>query len=150
MKKHEQEEVIEAVTQASAGVLLRQWIEVKKAFISYLYSSPLSPYSPVDSIFVRDEYQTDQGNLFHINLMLEIKMSELDEIQKKKIKDLIRTSIAEVVRLDEIDKLIEEGIVNSWQEVFHIKELGNRILSHTCDKRCQMRIGPGQGPENFK
>ena len=30
------------------------------------------------------------------------------------------------------------------------QELGKRILSHTCDKLCQIRIGPGQGPENFK
>ena len=49
LRRCKQEEIELAVTQSAAGLLLRLWIQVKKAFISYLYSSSTSPYFPVFS-----------------------------------------------------------------------------------------------------
>ena len=94
---------------------------MKKLFISYLYSSPSSPYFPVNSIFVRDEYKSDSENLFHIHLMLEILMDFLNESQKKKIENLIRASIADIVSLDEASNFIKEVILKSWEEVYEIR-----------------------------
>ena len=58
--------------QASAGLFLRNWQEVRKLFIDYIRKSPTSPYNKVLSIFARDEYQKDGGNLSHIYLILQV------------------------------------------------------------------------------
>ena len=126
LKKHEQEEVVNAVIQSSAGLLLHQWLEVKKLFINYLYSSPSSPYCPVDSIFVRDEFQSEQGNLFHIHLMLSIKMDLLDDVQREKIQEFIRASIADIVHIDEMEDFINNGILKLWEDVYDVRELGQK------------------------
>lgn len=82
----EQEEIKNSMSQAAAPLLLRNWMEVRKILIDYLYDSPLSPYAPVQAIFARDEYQGDAGNLPHIHMMLSMHMDSLSEERKKNQK----------------------------------------------------------------
>ena len=80
------------------SLLLRNWIEVRKLFLEYLYDSPTCPYAPVNAMFARDEYQSDVGNLPHIHMMLSIEIDSLNEDQQRKIDNLIRASIYDTVR----------------------------------------------------
>ena len=47
-----QAEIREAVTKAASTLLLRNWQEVSKLFVEYLYKSPSSPFGRVGGIFV--------------------------------------------------------------------------------------------------
>ena len=47
-------EIINGMHQLDSGLLLRNWMEVRKLFISYLCTSYDSPFHPSDAIFSRD------------------------------------------------------------------------------------------------
>ena len=56
----------------------------------------------------------------------------------------------EIVCSCDVQDLINEGILNSFQDVYKLQDLAKTILEHKCNKRCLRRIGDGEGPENFK
>ena len=63
---------------------------------------------------------------------------------------MVRASIVDIVRGDEVQNLIDEGILNEFSDVYRVQELAEDILSHRCNPRCLRRIGDGDGPDNFK
>ena len=65
--------------QSAGPLLLRNWMETRSILIQYLRGSPSSPYFPMDSIFVRDEFQELNGNLPHIHLMCSLKYKEMND-----------------------------------------------------------------------
>ena len=140
-----QAEVRHAVTQASSTLLLRNWQEVSKLFVEYLYKSPSSPFCRVGGIFVRYEYQKDAGNLSHIHLILQVKWDELTDEERQFMKDIIRASKNEIVRPSEVEKLIEEGIFKNWSDWAEMQGLAEKFLPHVCNERCQMRVSSSGG-----
>ncbi len=56
----------------------------------------------------------------------------------------------EIVTFDHIEKLISDGLLTCPEDIGCIVKDGWRKLKHTCGQRCLIRIGPGDGPENFK
>ena len=47
----EQSEIRRALHQSASGLVLRNWMEVRKIFLNYLFSSEDSPYHPTDAMF---------------------------------------------------------------------------------------------------
>lgn len=146
----EKNEIRQAVQQAAGPLILRNWLEVRKYFIEYLLKSPSSPYIDVGALFARDEYQAEVGNLPHIHLMLSINWEKLNQSQKDSINDLIRASVCNIVRHDEVDQLIEEGLLESVDDVEDVENDGKIILPHRCNQRCLVRVSDGDGPEAFR
>ena len=139
----EREEIEKAVLQASGGLLLRNWQEVCKLFLDYLRKSPSSPYRKVLSIFARNEYQKEVGNLSHIHLMLQIYWKLLNESQTAFVMDLIRASILDIVRSDEIESLINDGIFRCVEDHKAMVRDAESFLPHRCNSRCQAAVSPG-------
>ena len=54
LTSQENNEIKGALDQAASGLLLRNWMEVRKILIDYLYSSPSCPYAPLISFFSWD------------------------------------------------------------------------------------------------
>lgn len=140
----DRKEIKEAVLQASGVLLLRNWQEVCKLFIDYLRKSPSSPYKSVLSIFARNEYQKEVGNLSHIHLMLQIYWRLLNESQTAFVKDLIRASVLEIVRTSEVQTLLDEGIFKSMDDYQDMMKDARKFLPHICNPRCLARVGPDQ------
>ena len=92
----ERKEIQTSIMQASANLFLQNYMETRKIFVDYLYSSKKSPFYPVCSIFVRDEYQADKGNLPHMHMMIEVFMDKLNDEQKLMIEDLIGANVDEI------------------------------------------------------
>ena len=65
------------------------------------------------------------------------------------IQDLIRTLIFDVVKCDDISRLILNGLLKSVDNITKIVERAGSILSHKCNKRCKMRIRSTGDPENI-
>ncbi|MGB0405008.1 MAG: hypothetical protein ACPGDB_02325, partial [Fusobacterium sp.] len=150
LTEYEFKNLQKSMDQASCPILLRNWMETRTFLIDFIYGSEKSPYYPVNAIFSRDEYQKDKGNLPHIHLILSIDMKQISEEKKSKLNDLIRASVCSIRSYEEIQELIDEGLINSWDDIHEIQDLAKKILSHKCDKRCLRRVGDGEGPENFK
>lgn len=123
---------------------------MRKIFVKYLYTSSTSPYHPSEAIFSRDEYQSDVGNLPHMHMMISLNTLEMNGEQMEKVQDLIRASVVDIIRSDEVQNLIDEGILDDYNDVYTIQDLAKGILAHRCSPRCLRRVGCGEGPENFK
>ena len=119
----EKEEVRTSLNQASGGLFLRIWQEISKLFIDYLKKSTSSPFKHVLSIFARIEYQKDRGNISHTHLMAKIVWEKLSAEEKEFLNDLIRASVIDVVRVDEVQKLIEHGIIKSIYDLDGIRTI---------------------------
>ena len=125
-------------------------MEVMKICISYLYKSPSSPYNPSEAIFSRDEYQSDVGNLPHMNMMSSLDTLEMNDSQMEKVQGFIRASVSDIILSDEVHNFIDEVIIDEYEYVIKVQDLAKGILSHRCNPRCLQIIGDGKGPENYK
>lgn len=128
------------MTQAAAPLLLRDWMETRKLFLEYLYDYPTPPYAPVDAMWARDEYQDSVGNLHYIHLIKYINQKAMSHEQKAKMDDLIRASICNIVRSDEVQHLINDGILKSVDDHRGIQRDSGNILPHICTVRYKKRL----------
>ena len=121
---------------------LCNWQEVCKLFIDHLRKSPTSPYRRVLSIFARNEYQKEAGNLSHIHLILQVDWKVMNQSEKEFVQDLIRASILDVVRPNEVQRFIDEGIFECVDDVKEVYNNAEKFLPHRCNPRCLCRVGP--------
>jgi len=145
IEESQRDEIVKGMHQSAAVILLRNWMEVRKLFISYLCTSSDSPYHPCDAIFSRDEYQSEVGNLPHMHMMVSVKKDNLSQSDIDKFNDLVRASVGDIVRGDEIKGLVDSGILNDKWDVYKLQDLASEILAHKCSRRCLKRIGDGDG-----
>ena len=103
--------------------------------------------APTLVLFSRDEYQKDKGNLFREHLVGSVDMEHLPPGVENYLEDLCRTSILEVIKTDEIDSLISQGLVKDHSHYEEILRDASRFLTHRCDPRCQRRVDHTGDPE---
>ena len=65
------------------------------------------------------------------------------------IQDLIRTSMFDIVKYDDISRLLSNGLLKSVDDITENVERAGSILSHKCNERCKMRIRPTGDPEKY-
>ena len=113
----EQAELKYAMEEASGPVLLRNWIEVRTLVLQW-FKEQLTFLGACGAIFSRDEYQKESGNLFHEHLVFAIKRSSLSTEADQFILDSLRASVLEVIQTDEIEALIDQGLLSSQSDYF--------------------------------
>jgi hypothetical protein len=139
----EKEEIQVAMAQAGSGLFLRNWQEICQLLVDYLRYSPRSPFKRVGSIFSRNEYQKDVGNLSHIHLILQVLWDLLNESELEFMEELIRADIISVVKSEEIRDLIKEGLFKVPEDVVGAVHDAFTFLCHKCSERCQEMVAPG-------
>ena len=135
------QEVATAITQAAAPLLLRNWMEVRALLLDYIQNSLYSPFYPCDTIFARDEYQDSVGNLPHIHALIGMDRKRMTPEQLEKVDDLIRGSYGDIVKVSDLEALVDEKIIKSINDKIEIEEDAKEILKHTCNERCMRRVG---------
>ena len=143
----DQNEFSKALEQSAAGLLLRNWMEVRKVFFEYILRAKEGPFKHVISIFARDEYQPEKGNLSHNHSIVELKKP--DDFNAS-INDLVRCQTWDIIRHEEVEELIEHGIFKKYEDRYETIENAQICLCHKCNQRCLVRIKPGDTPECFK
>ena len=63
----------------------------------------------------------------------------LSQEQKAFVDDLVRASVLDVVRLDEVTKMIENSVYKSVDDWFDMQNDTNMFLGHICNSRCLRR-----------
>jgi hypothetical protein len=114
--------------------MLRQWMEVAMLYMEYIAYSDERPLGKVKNIWWRHEYQDTMGNLSHIHSLIW-----LEDEPKCDTQDRIRGSMATLIRPDEWHALVEDGVIDSEQEIPIILNKASRILKHKCSARCKKR-----------
>ena len=129
--------------ESSAGILMRVWEETFLLFIDYLRKSPSSPFKRFNAIFVRKEYQTSKGNLSHAHLMICLLWEAMTEKEREFVNDLIRASIFDIVRPDEVDRFMKEGVFTYRHDIFKVWENTGKFLPHICNDGCLVKNADG-------
>ena len=137
----ERKEIRQSIRQAASLPLLRNWVEVSILYMDYVANSDEKPLGNVEHIWWRFEFQDSVGNLPHIHALIWLEDGESPEVTN----DRIRGSIMELIRPDEIDDLVVEGLLSCAEEVMNVKDLASRVLVHICSSRCQRRVGMKDG-----
>lgn len=139
----EQEEIENAIIQASTGLLLRIWEEVFLLFIKYLRKSESSPFKKLLAIFARREYQSDKGNLSHSHIIIQLDFRNMTTEEKDFVDDLIRASVFDIVRPDEVQRFIDEGVFECVHDIHEVTDNGIAFLPHACTDRCLVKREDG-------
>ena len=82
-------------------------------------------------VFSRKEYQADVRNISHIHLLG--KLRKLSEQSRTELFDLIRNNVVDIIKSEEVDDLIKEGIVEHKDNLIQVKLDGFIYLIHTCN-----------------
>ena len=142
---------LQKVMEQEYGVhLYSNWISVKYMLLKHI-KEHCTVLGTTTTIFARDEYQGDAGNLSHNHLILAVDKSTMNGNTENYIQDLIHTSVLEIVKTDEdIEILLENGLLKSVHDVADVTAHAGIILPHICDERCKMRVNVGEGKRDFR
>ena len=83
------------------------------------------------ALFSRKEYQSDDGNLSRIHLL--VKLRQLSEQSRIEIFDLIRNNFIDIIKPEKVDDLIKEVIIEHKYDVIQVKLDRLTYLIHTCN-----------------
>ena len=72
--------------------------------------------------------------------MLKIAWNLLTMYQREFVNNLIRDSLLDIVRVDEIQRLIDKGLFKNSNNVTKIFDIGQSVLSHHCTPRCLVMV----------
>ena len=103
-----------------------------------LKKSKSSPFKKFNAIFLRKEYQALQGNLSHGQSSIELSWHKMDDNEKQFVQYLVRASICNIIKPDEISACIEQGIIKSSEEVDDILLHAMTFLLHICNDACKV------------
>ena len=81
-----------------------------------------------------------RGNLSHIHMLLEADWKKLTHIHKDFILDLVRASVLEVVRSNEVDELIRDGTFKCVEDYKEMINDAITFLPHKCTSGCQAKV----------
>ena len=138
----ERDEYDRALHDASCTLMTRCWLKVRYIIMTYIMQSFEEPLRKVITLFWRDEYQGNMGNLSHIHGLLKVCVDMLDPEDLKKFHDVIRGFSADIVRIEEIDDYVARGLFDSGDDWFEVVEQAKTVLTHKT-RRNLRRTGTG-------
>ena len=62
-------------------------------------------------------------------MMISLKCFDVNQDQLDKLHDLVRASVVDIIRGDEVQDLIDEGILSQISDVYEIQDLSEEILT---------------------
>ena len=136
----DQIEIEKSMSQVACVYFLRNWMEVRKSLLNYIYKSIYSPFHPCETIFARDEYQDSVGNLPHIHALIGMDRSNMTTEQLDRVDDLVRASYGDIIKISDLEGLIDENIISSIHDRHEIEEDAKKFLRHVCTERCKKRV----------
>ena len=83
----------------------------------------------MSTLFARHEFKGQAGNLPHIYAMMKVNLDELSYEAKLFVDDCIRASILDIIKVEEINCLIDEGLIKMSSKGRNITNLAKNILS---------------------
>ena len=135
-------DILKSLREQGRVLLLRNWMQVRKILRKYICESDERPLGKVILFFGRDEYQEEKGNLFHVHWLVATEDDYSTEEGQHKLEKLIRGFTAELIATDEIDDLVERGVLRDKSQVCEVQECALMVLKHDCSSvRNQLQTG---------
>ena len=102
--------------EAYGAQIYHNWHNVKHILLLHIRHH-ITVLGSNTAIFARDEYQSDDGNLCHNHLILAIDKRTMNGNTQEYIQDLIRTLMFDVVKYNDISRLLSNGLLKSVDAV---------------------------------
>ena len=145
-------EIDKSFEMAYISVMNRNWLEVRSFLINLLLESSTAILKKVVHAFFRDEYQELCGNVSHLHGLMGLEKNDMENEEFKQfICDLQRNSVCDLVSTDEIQGMIDDGLLRDEDDWKDVTATAAEILPHICDKRCKIRVAhTGDDNVDFK
>ena len=138
---HAKAEITKSFEMAYISVMNRNWLEVRKLLIDLLLTSSTTILKKVVHAFFRDEYQELSGNVSHLHGLMGLKKDDMENEEFKRfVCDLQRNSVCDLIPTDEIQGMIDDGLLRDEDDWRDVIATAAEILPHNCDKRCKLRV----------
>ena len=133
-----------ATRQSASVQIIRSWLRVATAYMNYILTSPEQPLGPIRLYTWKFEDQDDEGNLPHIHALLQTKEDKQNPDQQAIISDRIRCSVRTIVRPDEIQDYIAQGLIQNYNEAEDVRDDAKVNQQHFHrSRRCCRLTGTG-------
>ena len=151
MTKHSltREEANEVLRNSAAPFVQSTWNVFIDIWMDYVINSPEQPLGPIDWAWIRKEFQDKTGNVSHLHVIMKTLFDPTTEEGKHKILDKIRGALADLIRCDEIQELMDLGIIESKECLVEILQDAIKFLTHQCGPRCQIIKKDEDGKDIF-
>ena len=83
------------------------------------------------TVFACKEYQVDVGHISNIHLLG--KLRQLSEQSRTELFDLISNNFFDIIKHEEVEDLIKEGIIEHKDDVIQVQLYGFTNLIHSCN-----------------
>ena len=75
--------------------------------------------------------------------MVRLDWSQISEEETEFVKDLIRASIFDVVRPNEVERYVKEGFFTKMHDIHKVYEKAEKYLLHRRNERCFVKRADG-------
>ena len=79
------------------------------------------------------QYQSDVENILYIHILG--KLRQISEQSRTELFDIISNNVVDIIKPEEVDDLIKEGIVEHKDDVIQVQIYGLIYLIYTCNSR---------------
>ena len=124
------------IIDAAGVLLLRAWMEVIYIWVNYITNSPERPIGRVIHFLFRMELQDAKANLPHLHSMLWTDDDLTSPTGMATVLDRIRGSIGDIIRPDERQRYIDEGIFSCNDDFVRFQAMAASFLVHRHTRRC--------------
>jgi hypothetical protein len=140
MMKHNltREEADQVLRGSAAPFVQSTWNVFIDIWMNYIINSPEQPLGPIDWAWIRKEFQDKTGNVSHLHVIMKTFFDATTKEGKNQILDKIRGALADLVRCNEIQNLVDLGVIESKECLIEILEIAVKYLTHQCGPRCQI------------
>ena len=95
----------------------------------------------MSTLFARHKFQDQAGNLPRIHAVIKINWDELTCEETLFVNNCIRASVLDIIKIEEMNCLIDDGLIRTSFEVRNIKNFAKNIFSHEYNPRCLVMVG---------
>ena len=146
----ERKEVHRAFETAYGSIVSRCWFEVRRFWLDYITYSTSSVLKRVFHAYWRDEYLEKCGNLPHVHGLVALFKEDMENPEfRDMIFDLQKCSVLDICTTKDVERFVEEGLIDRIDGLEKLKQDASLHLNHICNERCKVRKGDGDGPENY-
>ena len=82
------------------------------------------------------------GNLPHIYAMLKFKWENLSQEEREYVNDCIRVSVLDIVRVDEVQRHVDEGLFRHPSDLKNVIDIAMIVLPQKCNPSCLVMTSP--------
>lgn len=136
------EEYKNSIHQAMSNIIFRSYRKIMESAFHWILHSPDEPLGKIKAAWIVSEFSEDSfkptGNMEHFHMVFYLEDDITQPEILNKVRGRVRCSIEHLYDVDDIRYLMLKGIIQSLDDVDHLKSLASVLLNHHCDRSTKL------------